>query len=51
MPRHDGEALGNESGPVSGALHDESFNDQNLMLGVPAAMRDVSCNVVAPLGL
>jgi hypothetical protein len=43
-------AAGNEAGPVSSRLHEASF-DPSLPLGVPAALRDVSCNAVVPLGL
>ena len=43
-------ATGDETGPISGALHELS-HDSSVPLGVPAALRDVSCNVVVPLGL
>ncbi|MDQ1696532.1 MAG: hypothetical protein QOJ03_1885 [Frankiaceae bacterium] len=43
-------ATGNESGPVSSAVGDESF-DPNLPLGAQSVARDVNCNVVVPLGL
>src|SRR2546425_122299 len=42
--------IGNESGPVSSALHTASY-DPTLPLGAQSAARDVSCNTVAPLGL
>jgi alpha/beta hydrolase family protein len=43
-------AEASENGPVSSALHDLSYTEQ-LPLGVQSALRDVSCNVVVPLGL
>jgi hypothetical protein len=43
-------ATGDESGPVSGALHELSYNPE-LPLGTQSLLRDVSCNVVVPLGL
>jgi hypothetical protein len=43
-------ATGNETGPISSVLHDLS-HDPALPLGVGPALRDVSCNVVVPLGL
>jgi alpha/beta hydrolase family protein len=43
-------ATGNETGPVSSVLHDLS-HDPSMPLGVGPALRDVSCNIVVPLGL
>jgi hypothetical protein len=43
-------ATGNEKGPVSSVVGSESF-DPNLPLGTQAAVRDVNCNAVVPLGL
>jgi hypothetical protein len=43
-------ASGNENGPVSSVVGQESY-DPNLPLGSQAALRDVNCNAVVPLGL
>lgn len=39
----------NESGPVSSELHEQSYSTTTL--GVPNALHEASCNVVAPAGL
>ena len=43
-------AAANETGPLSGPMHDLGY-DPSLPLGTQSALRDVSCNVVVPLGL
>ena len=43
-------ATGNENGPVSSIIAGESY-DPNLPLGTQAALRDLNCNAVVPLGL
>jgi hypothetical protein len=43
-------ATGNENGPVSSVVSGLSY-DPNLPLGGEAAVRDLNCNAVVPLGL
>ena len=43
-------ATGNENGPLSGPLHDLSY-DEGLPLGAQSLMRELSCNAAVPLGL
>jgi hypothetical protein len=44
---------GNETGPISGALHDPTYDTIEPMVGFGAApdVHDGSCNVLVPLGL
>jgi hypothetical protein len=46
-------ASGNETGPVSSALHGPTYDtiEPTIGLGAGPAIRDGSCNVLVPLGL